>query len=114
MKQYLSLRTNDSGAQVTFIICTHGMCRMALTCEAAGQAHVHFTVNAGNKAVNFQIIDAQSELVCLILFHKIEFLECERLLILGFRHYPRLQSYFCVRYNLRPTNAFTDKGSPST
>jgi len=88
------LRTNDSSAQVAFVICGQCMRRMALTCQAAGQAHIHFTVNAGYKAVNFQIIDAQSELVCLILFHKIEFLECERLLILGFRHYPRLQSYF--------------------
>lgn len=96
MKQYLSLGTNNSCAQVTFIVCAQGMRRMALTCKTTGQAHVHFTVNAGNKAVNFQIIDAQSELVCLILFHKIEFLECERLLILGFRHYPRLQSYLRV------------------
>lgn len=108
MKQYVCLRTDDSSAQVAFVICRQRVRRVALTCKAAGQAHVHFTVNAGNKAVNFQIINAQSELVCLVLFHKIEFLECERLLILGFRHYPRLQSYLIVkrlaanRYSLHP------------
>lgn len=114
-EQHECLCTNDSRAQMAFVICSHCMRWMALTCEATGQAHVHFTVDAGYKAVNFQIINAQSELVCLVLFHKIEFFECERLLILGFRHYPRLQSYFSLLfYNLTPTNAFTVSGSPST
>lgn len=46
---------------------------MALACQAAGEAHVHFIVEAGNEAVNFQIVDAQLEMDGLI-FHKIVFL----------------------------------------
>lgn len=103
---------DDGSAQVVLIICLQGMRRMALACQPTGEAHVHFVVEAGNEAVNFQIVDAQLEVVGL-LFHKIVFLIVNAYYFRGFGLSPFCAQIICSGYSLTPAKALNESGAPS-
>lgn len=105
---YRLLCADNSGAQVAFVICSYGMCRMALSCETTSQTSVHFAVNAGYKAFNFKIINAQFDLGYLIVFHKIVFNNYAY--CYGVSAYPLIAQCF---YSLMPANILQERGAPS-
>lgn len=93
---------------MAFVICGHCMSWMALSCESTSQTGVHFAVNAGYKAFNFEIINAQFDLGYLIVFHKIVF--DSYAYCYGVSAYPLIAQYV---YSLMPANTLHEIGAPS-
>ncbi|ASZ12710.1 hypothetical protein CK934_17985 [Chitinophaga sp. MD30] len=58
---------------MVFVICLLSVSRVRLGSQTTSETHAHFAVDAGYKAFNFQIVQAQFDFVCIVLFHKIVF-----------------------------------------